>query len=193
MWNNRFLIPLLLMFGVVVLSCNRNSKFSDKMIDFCSKTIVIPSDKMERRFCSFYSDTAQYKKKWHYYTYIDGADCQSCEIGKIALNEQSNKDKVPQLEFSYIVRVPKTEIEYVYRKFCNARIEGTLYLDTCDAFRIANPHFPDLKVFHAFVLDRYGRVMFVGHPFQNERMEKLFFKVIDKETRSKKYLQMFDC
>ena len=183
---NIYLMLMILFTGMFSVSCSRNSNLGDRVKEFYSHRVVIPFDKMDRRFCSIYSDTTQMNRKWHFYTYIDGADCQSCEIGKIATIEHGNRDKNSQLEFSYIVRAPEDEAEYVYRKFCNARIEGTLYLDTCDAFRIANPHFPDLKVFHAFVLDGLGRVLLVGNPFQNERMEGLFKKVIDKEMSNKK-------
>ena len=183
MWCNRLLIPFLIIVGIVVFSCNKKSELDDQVKEFCSKTVIIPSEKMELRFCSFYSDTVQTKKKWHYYTYVDGSDCQKCEIGKIAINEKAHMGKIPQLEFSYIVRTSKEESDYIYRKFCNARIEGTLYLDTCDAFRSANPHIPDRKLFHAFVVDGTGRVLFVGNPFQNDKMENVFLKVVENELK----------
>lgn len=177
----------MILFTVVFsISCSKKSKLGDQVKEFYSHRVVIPLKKMDRRFCSIYSDTTQMNRKWHFYTYFDGADCQSCEIREIATIEHANRDKNSLLEFAYIVRTSKDDAEDVYRKFCNARIEGTLYLDTCNAFRISNQHFPDLKVFHAFVLDGSGRVLFVGNPFQNERMEGLFKKVIDKEMSSKK-------
>ena len=170
----------------VLGSCNNDKELALSMKEFYSRRIVVPYSEKDRTFCSFYSDTILSGKKWHYFTVIDGSDCQSCEIGKMGTTEKENIERIPQLEFAYIVNASKDDYQYVYRKLCNARIEGTVYIDTCEAFYRANPKFPESKLFRSFVIDDGGKVLFVGNPFKNEKMEALFLKILDREKQRKK-------
>ena len=56
-------------------------------------------------------------------------------------------------------------------------------MDTCNAFIQANPTFPVSFAFRTFVMRKDGKVLLVGDPFKNEKMEQLFLKVIDKEKQ----------
>lgn len=40
--------------------------------------------------------------------------------------------------------------------------------------------------FHTFVINKEGKVLMVGNPFQNEKMEALFKKVIANEQKKQK-------
>lgn len=50
----------------------------------------------------------------------------------------------------------------------------------------ANPQIPDNEMFHTFVINKEGKVLMVGNPFANEKMEALFKKVIAKEQKKVK-------
>ena len=62
-------------------------------------------------------------------------------------------------------------------------IRGTVYLDTCNAFLQANPHVPENTLFHTFVLDEKDKVVLIGDPFKNKKMERLLLKVIEQESK----------
>ena len=70
--------------------------------------------------------------------------------------EKSYIDAYPDVEFVYIVGVKGEECEYMYRKLCDARVEGAVYLDTCNAFLSASSQFPSSPLLHTFVMDRQG-------------------------------------
>ena len=53
-------------------------------------------------------------------------------------------------------------------------------------FYIINPHIPDNEMFHTFVINNEGKVLMVGNPFANEKMEALFKKVIANERKKQK-------
>jgi len=85
----------------------------------------------------------------------------------------------------YVAETPPHEKDFVYAQLCKARLDGTVYLDTCNAFRRANPHIPDNPLFHTFLLNDEDSVLLVGDPFKNEKMERLFLKVIERERERK--------
>lgn len=90
-----------------------------------------------------------------------------------------------KVAFVYVVETTSKEKDFVYTQFRDARIEGAVYLDTCHAFRKANPYVPDNPLFHTFVLNEQDSVVLVGNPFKNEKMENLFLKVIERERQRK--------
>ncbi len=65
-------------------------------------------------------------------------------------------------------------------------LRNAIYIDTCNAFLDANPQIPDNEMFHTFVINKDGKVLMVGNPFANEKMEALFKKVIAKERKKVK-------
>lgn len=58
-----------------------------------------------------------------------------------------------------------------------------IYIDETYKFRQSNPHIPDNELFHTFVVNNEGKVLMVGNPFQNEKMEALFMKIMEKEKK----------
>ena len=61
-----------------------------------------------------------------------------------------------------------------------------MFIGTCNAFLCDNPQIPDNELFHTFVINNGGNVLMVGNPFQNEKMEALFKKVIANERKKHK-------
>ena len=61
-----------------------------------------------------------------------------------------------------------------------------MYLDTSNVFLEANPQIPDNELLHTLVINNDGMVLMVGNPFQNEKMEALFKKVIANEQKKQK-------
>ena len=41
-----------------------------------------------------------------------------------------------------------------------------------------NMHLPDNNMLHSFLLDKENRVVLVGSPLQNDKMEKLFWELL---------------
>jgi hypothetical protein len=183
--KNLDLFVLTVMIVIIMYGCHK--KIDRDMGELYSKPIMVPYSKMEKRECSLYIDSVSENKKYRILNYIETLGCTDCELSRLAYIEKQNKKRydLQDVEFVYIVNVPKNESEIVYSMFRDARIEGSVYLDTCHAFRRANPHIPDNPLFHTFVLNEQDSVVLIGDPFKNDKMESLFLKVIERERTKK--------
>ncbi|MBR2195950.1 MAG: hypothetical protein IJ911_10090 [Salinivirgaceae bacterium] len=55
-----------------------------------------------------------------------------------------------------------------------------IFIDTANQFYKLNPHIPDNKLMHSFLLDSEGKVVLVGNPIQNQAMFDLYKKTIEE-------------
>ena len=176
----------LLTMSVLFVGCT--NRFDKDLEAFVKEPIHIPYQTMDKRVCSIYTDTLSSEKMLRIVNYIDTLDCSTCALSRLAAVEKEKKDldELKAVGFVYVIETDTEKAENVYFAFCNARIEGAVYLDTCHAFLRANPHIPDDPLFHTFVLNEQDSVVLVGDPFKNEKMEKLLLKVIEKEKQRRK-------
>ena len=155
---------------------------------FYQKKISFPFHKMVRKDCCLYHDSIiDYNIKL--IKYVEIYNCTDCQIGQLSEfnNETSCSELAKKIPIIYIVKLFNTkEINELYLKLCRKRIKGDVYIDTCNAFISANPQIPDNELFHTFVINKEGKVLMVGNPFANEKMEALFKKVIAKERKKAK-------
>lgn len=175
-----FFLTLFLFF---LLSC-KNDLDREKYVDFMKTQITIPYTQFEKKVCSMFSDTLS-DKTLRLVNYIKMEDCTPCRISALtAIERQSwQREHIKDVEFVYIVETSPQKKHFVYKQLCNARIEGSVYLDTCSAFLQANPHFPDNPLLHTFILNKKDSVVLFGDPFKNEKMENLLLKVIEREKQ----------
>ena len=170
-------ISILAFFIVIFFSCGRN----DSKIEyehFLNSRISFPFRKMynEKQMCEFKNNV------WLVSIY-DEYDCQDCVMKKIGLESIEMISRSYSVDFIYIFR-EKNAVK-IYNRVIDAGVNGAIFVDTCNAFMKANPKFPSNKLFHTFVVNNEGKVLMVGNPFQNEKMETLFKKVIAREKKRK--------
>ena len=116
--------------------------------------------------------------------YVSNERCQSCYFSKLVAFEKKNFDVLKRkgVGFIYIFASEGHNTESLKDEIINSRINGTVYIDTCKAFLNANPHIPNNELYHTLVINNNGKVLMVGNPFQNDKMAKLFWKVIDQRN-----------
>lgn len=61
------------------------------------------------------------------------------------------------------------------------QLNSIIYVDTTQHFRRHNPNIPSDVMFHTFLLDSDNKVILVGSPIQNNRIQNLFKKIIKEE------------
>ena len=127
------------------------------------------------------SDNNDNKTDFRVVTVVKKEDCRECSIKKFGLRNDKNKKDV---EYIYIFQGENPV--FLYNRIKDAGVRGSIFIDTCNAFISANPQIPDNELFHTFVINKEGKVLMVGNPFQNEKMEALFKKVIAKERKKVK-------
>ena len=178
MWH---VVLLALVFLFLFACCSH--RLDDDVERMYSMKVDIPYGKMDKRRCSIYAKNRG-ESTLVLLSYIEEKDCSSCEVSRLTRMEKSYIDAYPDVEFVYIIGVKGEESEYMYRKLCDARVEGTVYLDTCNAFLSANPQFPSSPLLHTFVMDRHGKVLLVGNPFSGEKMKSMFGKIVEEHRNA---------
>ena len=166
-------------FMLICLTSCRND-FDDSIRQFSSMKIVLPYDRMERIICSPFADTITDNKALRLVNFIDTMQCHSCEMNRLIEYERLNiaRPELKRLEFVYVINTSSQNFQKAKKLLQSLRIGGSVYLDTCNVFRHVNPNFPDNKMFHSFVLNRDGKIILVGNPFQNDKMHELLMKIV---------------
>ena len=54
-------------------------------------------------------------------------------------------------------------------------------MDTLGIFERSNPHLPHTHMFHTFIQDENNNVLFVGNPLDNEKIEEMFWQIVEKK------------
>ena len=167
------------MFLFVVTSCVRSDEIKKQASEFVSHPIHIPYDQLEKRYCSMFSDSTESHKSIKMVYYLDSVSCTNCEINRMAKIDVRKRDLYPDVEFIFIVKTDPAKIDQIYSTLCNSRIISPVYLDTLNSFISANPHIPNSRKFHSFVMNDKDSVLMVGLPFSTKRMETLFARIVE--------------
>ena len=60
------------------------------------------------------------------------------------------------------------------------RFRQTVFYDLDGSFERLNPHIPTGEDFHTFLLNKENKVVLIGNPTHNEKLNKLYLTEINK-------------
>lgn len=63
----------------------------------------------------------------------------------------------------------------------NTKFDYPILLDSLGEFERLNPHLPQNKALHTFLLDENNNVLLVGNPLHNKKIEEMFYKVVEEK------------
>ena len=167
----------------VIFSLFSCSNLEDKLIQFKSEKIEIPYESMSVYNCSMYTDTI--KHPIMVVKYIDSVNCGQC----VAFDLLKTEELISSLYgdcCGLVCIIGGLRNSNILKEFYDSHVQSMVCLDTCNVFLEVNPQIPDNELFHTFVINKDGKVLMVGNPFQNEKMEALFKKVIANERKKHK-------
>lgn len=170
-----------MIFIIVLVMCSCSRPIDREIQKFMSEKTKIPYREMVRRTCSLYSDTLNLRCEYRLVNYIDmdSVNCGQCKFSVLEATERNlREDSCTNVRVEYIVRCSARELESSYRKICNARLQGIVYFDTVGVFLARNSSFPQESLLQTFLLNNNDSVVMVGNPYQNEKLNKLFKKII---------------
>jgi hypothetical protein len=176
------LINLTLFMVLLTSTSCKNDNLERDMKTFYNRKVSIPYNQMIKKDCSLYHDSVS-DSHFKLVRYAEVFHCSDCQIKQLSSfdNDTYTSGVSQRIPVLYIVNIPhNVDPTELYSKLCKKRIRGTVYLDTCNAFLQANPDFPITPMFHTFLLNENDRVVLIGDPFKNKRMEDLFQMVIEK-------------
>ena len=161
------------------------SHIKEDIKDIMEHNLSIPKNEMVCYSWSSQLDSVRTPKNLSLIFYITKEQCQSCYFSELIKYERNNYEQLKKkgVRILYIIATDSLNIKSLENELINARIKGMVYLDTCNVFLESNPHIPKNELYYTFVTNSEGKILMVGNPIQNERMEKLFQKVIANEIK----------
>lgn len=124
------------------------------------------------------------KKGFKLVVYADSVGCTTCAINHIdSWNRFIDYAKQfdNQLRFCFIFSPMKEELRRTKLMIANTIFDYPILLDTLGEFEKLNPHLPKNRSFHVFLLDENNKVILVGNPMRNKRIEEMFYKIVEEK------------
>ena len=176
---------IILSFLIVLFAGCSSNNLKNQISDFMSIPIHIPYDKLDKHYCSMFSDSTESHKSIKMVYYVDSLSCTPCEINKMTLIDAKKRDLYPDVEFIFIINISRAYVDAVCSSLYNSRIQSPVYLDTLNCFLPANPHIAESNLFHHFVMNDKDSVLMVGLPFSTNEMENLFIEILKNNKSAK--------
>lgn len=121
-------------------------------------------------------------KEYTYVVYLDSAICSSCNIKEFGLWNDLI-DKMPNAQFVFIVAPHhKEDVTYIPLYLEKSGIESRVYIDDKYKFAEVNPFFPESYIYHTVLLDKNNRIILVGSPLRNPKLEKLAMSIVNDDS-----------
>ena len=182
---NLLLIIITSLSGFLCLvSCSENHDIEEKISSLQSQPIKLCLDEMRCR--NKYGDTIvvdSVKPLYRMVVYVDSSACSPCTLDKMYVWNESIKKARRQgsmLKHVFIVAPKPEQIEDAYLSIESNGLDSPIYVDTAYAFRKANPHLPEERMYHSFLLDEKDSVVIVGNPIENPKIDSLINVIVFK-------------
>ncbi len=168
---------------LILYSCTESEK--DKITrlvkEWEGKEIVFPADLI---YTKLGKDTVDYQMPINDFTilhYIDSVGCTSCKLHLTQWKEmmtQLSSICDLSIDFQFIFH-PKNERELFYLLRRN-HFDYPVCIDKKNRFKTLNS-LPEEEAFHTFLLNKQNKVIAIGDPTQNSKIEELFLQIVKGE------------
>ena len=112
--------------------------------------------------------------------YVDSAECSPCTIDHLSEWKLYLKTNGKLCDIQIIIESKKYKLQQIKEKLIQNDIQLPVYIDTSFIFHRHNPQIPNKRIFHTFLLDESNKVILVGNPLKNKRIDSLFYERIKK-------------
>lgn len=161
---------------IFLSSCDRRKDRINKQVnDLYLKTIHIPYSAFDTLVVD--STNLLQKPNYQLLVYLDSTECTPCYANHHGEWEYILKEcrkYEPSIALSIIIE-SKNISDNVKRKFMESTVKKTIFIDTNGIFRKKNPAFPDSKIMHVLLLDKDNKIVLVGNPLSNKKIEELLY------------------
>ena len=115
--------------------------------------------------------------------YTDSTVCSSCRLQNIYLwDELLEKTNCygDRLDFYFIFSPSDKNMDNFRLTMRTYAPDNFVYVDTMGIFELQNPHLSPNPMMHTFLLDENNNVLLVGNPLENEKIEELFWQIVEE-------------
>ena len=176
--NKRSFNKYCVLSSLLLLSC-KQSILKEELGTFHGAHIELMLDSMQTGFPK--NDMTSIKQSQYIYvSYIDSITCTSCALSHLS-DWHALTENISQSSFTniFIIAPSKNEKEKVIENISKNLIDGNrIYIDTSMVFERHNPNLPKTQLAHTFLIDKDRKVILIGDPLKNIRVEEIFNNII---------------
>ena len=168
-------------FVIMASSCNHADSYKEEIARLQSRPISLPLSRMQATYEGKDTTFVEVADGIKLIVYSDSASCNSCALSKIHFwNDLLDEIRLygERLNVYFIFSPSTEELANIRLSLSASRFYHPIYVDTSGIFIRENPHLPHNPLFHTFLLDEDNRVVLVGNPLENVRIEELFWKIV---------------
>ncbi len=178
--NKLFLIPVLC--TLVFTACH--GKLTKNVNMMMHKTVQLDTIDMEvinpRRNIYLSNDS---DKAFTLIIYNDESECLSCNVKK--LNEWHRfltqvYSTYNGVRVCYIFSPDDEDMDETRVLLQTQGFGHPVFVDSAHVFEKANPWLPKESIFHTFLLNNSNKIILIGNPLQNQKINQMFFDIISK-------------
>ena len=171
----------------LLCSCEfERKKLKEDIVIMQSRPIMLPVDSM---LCWWYgNDTLSFKSNneaLNFVVFSDSTKCSSCALKGMYIWDDFlqkigyNYPEGLNVFFIFTPLQKNWKSFYITMKTIPPSIP--IYVDALGVFNRNNRHIPSNPELHTFLLDSNGYVLLVGNPLENEKIEKLFWQIVEEK------------
>lgn len=169
-----------------LFSCNmEKANLRRDLLSLQSKAIELPINRMHAiTYDSNFVVSNFTSSNLKVVVYHDSTACATCAVDKIFIWEryiQATSKFQGKIKFYFIFFTKcKEDMKELRRIVFADKFNYPIFLDTIGIFERENPHLPLRASMHTFILDKDNKVILVGDPLNNHKLDSLYRFVFDK-------------
>lgn len=148
---------------------------------FKEKAITFP-DNMLVKVCDgqLPPDTTLLNRSSKMVIYVGKDGCTDCKLRSLLPIYMFILENKHRRNFGVVIILNTADREATEKLLTDIRFRQTVFYDLDGSFERLNPHLPSGEDFHTFLLNKENKVVLIGNPTHNERLNKLYLREINK-------------
>jgi len=181
-------MKILLIICLFITSCGSNSKIKKDLEILQSKNITLPKniELLVHGRDTLINDFMDSELKL--VVYSDSIACGTCVINKMGLWDnllEYAETFDHRLKYYFIFSPKKIDDRNVRLSLRSALFDYPVILDSKGEFEKLNSHLPRNRMLHTFLLDKNNKVILVGNPLANPKIEEMLKKIVEERLGKK--------
>lgn len=178
----------LVVFNFLLLSlcsaCSQRKEIQTQVTKMNHQYVVLNIDSMQQVIPFPSENFDSIDAEFTFVVYTDSNQCSGCSLNKMSRwNSYLRLEKQThgKVKYVFIVEPQSGDAQSVLRTAKLIDFVHPLYIDTSHVFRNSNSFIPKDPMYHTFLVDKGNRIVLVGNPLLNNRIEKLALSLIEEK------------
>lgn len=176
------LLCVIFVFGCI--SCSHDNQFKEEILMLKSNSIILHFNEMQAVYNGRDTVNAVSLDGMKLIVFTDSSSCSVCALSRMyfwndLLGEIKYYDE--KLKVYFIFSPLPKDLPSVRLSLSSLHFNQIVHLDTLGVFIDDNKHIPHHPDMHTFLLDEDNNVLLVGNPLDNEKIEEMFWQIVEKK------------